>query len=183
MAIAASKFALYQGRTMSAAPTPEELLARQEAEVARLKRETEIAEAVLRGMRVMRPAPAAIRGPIEPRTGYAADPQVSVPKTPRRGRQPGAISHQWRDTLAMLYMNYPHGFTEYNAATAANAAGLPNVRPKDAADRMIAYVQLGYVEVPEDDENKFRVAEYAVNKYGFQKKGGPKTEDQGPPAP
>ena len=84
----------------------------------------------------------------------------------RAGRQPGAISHQWRNILGMLYMAYPDGFTEYNVVTAAKSEGLENLRPKDALDRLRNYMTHGYTEYAGD---KFVVTEFAAQKYDFRR--------------
>jgi hypothetical protein len=150
--------------------TPAAKIASQEAKIARLRHELEIAEAVLSGMN------AVVMAAVEPsvQVGITGRVDSFVSDNPLRGvsirasagRQPGAISHQWRDTLGFLYMNYPDGFTEHNAAAAANAAGLPNVRPKDAWGRMKLYEQHNYVEKCGDA--KLKVTDFAVQKYGFR---------------
>lgn len=156
--------------------SPAAKIAAQETVVARLRRDLEIAEAELRGMKAMLPA-----APTAP-TASSDVWERGIPKLkdallgPTKGRQPGAISRQWRETLAMLRMNYPFpgGFTEYNAATAAQAAGLPNVRPKDALDRLTAYLSHGYVERLAD--GKWLVTDLAAKKYRFPDKGAPTGE-------
>jgi hypothetical protein len=162
--------------------TPVAKIKAQEATVERLRRELEIAEAVLIGMRAMlSPPPKApmTNGPDKsedvwrdlPRLWNEASAKTKGAST--KGRQPGAISRPWRDTLAMLWMNYPfpEGFTEYNAATAAQSAGLPNVGPKEALERMKSYVVHNYVErLP---TGKWRVTDHMVKKYGFSNKGAP----------
>ena len=159
--------------------SPAAKIVAQEAEVARLRRDLEIAEAELRGMKAMLPtAPTAPVG--HPEVWERGLPKLREAMVGRtKGRQPGAISRQWRDTLAMLRMNYPfpEGFTEYSAATAAQAAGLPNVRPKDALDRLTAYLSHGYVERLAD--GKWLVTDLAAKKYGFLDKGAPTGEPIG----
>jgi hypothetical protein len=140
----------------------------QKGEVARLKRELEIAEAVLRGMQSMLPSgPAATSTDEVWRVGFGrlAKAMNGDRQKQTKGRQPGAISHQWRDTLRMLHMNYPDGFTEYSAAIAAHENGLPNVKPRDALDRLTSYRTYNYVENAAD--GKWRVTNLAVEKYGF----------------
>jgi hypothetical protein len=173
---------------------PSSKVAAQEAEVERLRRQLEIAEAVLRGMRAMLPdGPTSL-----PTLNTARQVNLSThqqateaarPTTGFKGRQPGAISHQWRDTLHFLYLTYRDGFTEHNAARAAQEAGLSNVRARDALDRMKAYISLNYIEEYED---KFRVTEFAVQKYGFDRKEnepssgfavGSDAADEGAPPP
>ena len=166
---------------------PQAKISAQEAEVARLRHDLELAEAVLRGMlAVVEPSnrpPAPIIGrvasivPTPNRPLSGASMKASAGEfVSYRGRQPGAISRQWRDTLAMLRMNYPfpEGFTEYSAATAAQAAGLPNVRPKDALDRLTAYLSHGYVERLAD--GKWVVTDLAAKKYGFSDRGASTSE-------
>jgi hypothetical protein len=151
--------------------TPAAKIASQEAKIARLRHELEIAEAVLSGMNavVMTVVEPSDQMSITGRVGsYVSDNPVRGASTKAStGRQPGAISHQWRDTLALLWKNYPfpQGFTEYNAATAAQAAGLPNVGPKIALNRMTAYLSHGYVERLPD--GKWRVTNFTAEKYGF----------------
>jgi hypothetical protein len=162
---------------------PHPLIRAKESEIERRRRELELMEAELRGMRAMLAPPADSRdAPVVQTLQTAlATGGVAAATEPRRGRQPGAISHQWRDTLAMLWMNYPYpqGFTEYNAATAAQAAGLPNVRPADALERMTAYMNHGYVERLPD--GKWRVTDLTANKYRFSDKGAPPGSAAGPP--
>src|SRR5271166_6449939 len=98
--------------------TPAAKIAAQEAEVARLRRDLEIAEAVLRGMHMIATQNQSpiIAQTAELRLNAAreADQELDrIRSEVRKGRQPGAISHQWRDTLHMLHMNYRDGFTEY----------------------------------------------------------------------
>jgi hypothetical protein len=144
----------------------------QKGEVARLRRELEIAEAVLRGMQSM--LPADLSTPRPPRVSDDAwidgmrklATNINSERLQQtKGRQPGAISHQWRDTLRMLFMNYPDGFTEYNATIAAHENNLPNVKPRDALDRLMSYMTHNYVERVAD--GRWRVTDYAVQKYGF----------------
>lgn len=155
-------------------------IAAQEAEVVRLRRELELAEAVLRGMRAILPEQRSSAGSDE--IWNKAAPILSEASNAERmkGRQKGAISHPWRDALHILHMNYRDGFSEFNASAAANAAGLPNVRPKDALERLRAYLPLNYVEVV---GGKFRVTDFAVQKYGFDRPRmeAPSTEEEEAP--
>jgi hypothetical protein len=160
--------------------TPAAKIASQEARIARLRHELEIAEAVLSGMKAVvmtvaeQPDSVSITGAD---SSFVSDkPLRGVLTKASTGRQPGAISRQWRDTLALLWKNYPfpQGFTEYDAATAAQAAGLPNVGPKIALNRMTAYLSHGYVERLPD--GKWRVADLTAKKYQFSDKGAPTSE-------
>jgi hypothetical protein len=160
--------------------TPAAKIASQEAKIAHLRHELELAEAVLSGMK------AVAMMVVEPSdsvsiTGGAGSfasnkPLREAPTKVSAGRQPGAISHQWRDTLSLLWENYPfpQGFTEYDAATAAQTAGLPNVEPKVALNRMMAYLSHGYVERLPD--GKWRVTDLTAKKYGFSDKRAPTSE-------
>jgi hypothetical protein len=155
----------------------------KEAQIEAKEQELVLLKAELRGMLAITDAMAASprlsQIPTSQVSSAAADPTDGVAeRPPQRGRQPGAISHQWRDTLAMLWMNYPfpEGFTEYNAATAAQASGLPNVKPKDALERMTAYLNHGYVERLSD--GKWRVTDLTAQKYRFSNKGAPSSEPE-----
>jgi hypothetical protein len=157
------------------------LIQAKEAAIEAKEKELELLKAELRGMEAVADAMASHSGPSLGITRPAAqkmapDHDASSERPTQKGRQPGAISHQWRDTLAMLWMNYPYpqGFTEYNAATAAQAAGLPHVKPKDALERMTAYISHGYVERLPD--GKWRVTNLTAKKYGFSTKGAPTGE-------
>jgi hypothetical protein len=142
----------------------------QEAKVSSLRkkeeearRERELEEAVLRGMRLMSAghSPTADAEP-------SSYPQFTMGATimRRRGRQPGAISRQWRDTLRFLYEKCPSGFGIDEVVGAAHRYDLPNVRNRDAEERMRSYLQIGYVE---QSDWGYRVSESAALKYGFSR--------------
>jgi hypothetical protein len=137
---------------MSADFSPAAKIAAQEADVARLRRELELAEAVLRGMKAMLPAAATLPAPVKSVQDVVWDKSLrelaksTSPTQPAKGRQPGAISQQWRSTLCRLLITRPEGFADDEAAAAAISEGLPNIRAKDAADRLSSYLAHGYVE-------------------------------------
>src|ERR1700722_18353051 len=97
------------------------LIQEKEAAIEAKEKELELLKAELRGMEAVADAMAKSTD-LYPHLATSAPSTGTIgERPPQKGRQPGAISHQWRDTLAMLWMNYPYpqGFTEYNAATAA----------------------------------------------------------------
>jgi hypothetical protein len=152
---------------------PNQILAEQEAKVADLRKTADRAvrlfeteEAVLRGMRLMletqdEPGMGSLFGPSRS-ASVIKHYQAVVDSAARRGRQPGAISHQWRNALGNLHKGFPGGFTIAEVVGAAHHAGLPNVKDRDAEERMRSYLELGYVERV---DGGFRVSELAANKY------------------
>jgi hypothetical protein len=151
------------------------MLAAQEAKAADLRRKAneavraaDVEEAVLRGMREAFDAIEGIKsfladGHSRP---YETGIQTSVLSAPRRGRQPGAISHQWRETLRFLYANCPDGFSIDEVVGAAHRFDLPNVRDRDAEERMRSYIQIGYID---QRDRLYRVSDAAASKYGFKR--------------
>jgi hypothetical protein len=152
-----------------------EILAEQEAKVADLRKRADEAarlaereEDVLRGMRLM----ARVGSEDEPflvQSSLSASERNLLHKggvSLRRGRQPGAISREWRNALKNLHNGCPGGFSISEAVGAAHHVGLPNVKDRDAEDRMRAYLELGYVERV---EGGYRVSELAAQKYGFSR--------------
>jgi hypothetical protein len=145
-----------------------QILAEQEAKVADLRKKLEREEAVLDGMRLVADATPArnefFHGALSatPHSGLAEATKNAL----RRGRQPGAISREWRDTLRFLYARCPYGFSIDQVVGAAHTFNLPNVKDRDAEERMRAYLQNGYVE---KSEVGYRVSESAALKYGFDR--------------
>lgn len=82
-----------------------------------------------------------------------------------KGRQHGAISHRWRDIIESLYISFPEGFHCNQVVDAAKSHGADKLSPSAAEARMAAYIKSKYVEKIKD---KFRITEYASNKYGFK---------------
>ena len=151
------------------------MLAAQEAKAADLRRKAneasraaDMEEAVLRGMREAFEAIEGLKsfpGGERPKQGVTLFQTTVEP--PRRGRQPGAISHQWRETLRFLYENCPDEFSIDEVVGAAHRFDLPNVRDRDAEERMRAYLQNGYVELA--GSGGYRVSEAVAIKYGFSR--------------
>jgi hypothetical protein len=154
---------------MSDDSSPAAKIAAQETAVARLRHELELAEAVLSGMKAMLPAvstlPATAISPQnavwERGLGQLAKSTLTI--RPAKGRQPGAISQQWRNALCRLLLTSPDGFDEDEASAAAIREGLPNIRPKDAADRLSSYLAHEYVErLP---NGNWRITDLFAQKY------------------
>jgi hypothetical protein len=79
-----------------------------------------------------------------------------------KGRQPGAISQQWRSILVEVADRFPAGASDDGITTIARSFGLDNTRPKDVRDRMNAYQAHGYVE---STPSGWRVTGTAVEKF------------------
>jgi hypothetical protein len=136
-------------------------LRRKEEEV---RRERELEDAVLRGMRLM------VSGD-QPFSSDAVLPDsieigVDTLVAPRRGRQPGAISREWRNTLQSLYQSAPVPFTSTDVYTMAHVNGLPNVGLREAENRIRAYLDLGYLNRA---GSGYQVSDLVVKKYGFSR--------------
>jgi hypothetical protein len=67
-------------------------------------------------------------------------------KSQRGGRQPGAISNEWREILGRVAAVYPEGATAEDIASFGPAIGLANLRPRDARQQAEKYIGLGYFE-------------------------------------
>jgi hypothetical protein len=119
-----------------------------------LRRERELEEAVLRGMRLMsdREQPDVVV--VQAKVGSAA--------LPRKGRQPGAISREWRDTLRELFLLGPFSISE--VVEAAHRNGLPHIQERTAEERMRVHIAIGYVEAVGRD---YAVTDFFAKKYGF----------------
>lgn len=64
----------------------------------------------------------------------------------RKGRQPGAISREWRQILRRLAVHYRDGATADDIAAYGPAIGLPNLSARDARQQAKKYVAHGYFE-------------------------------------
>jgi hypothetical protein len=148
-------------------------IAARETDVERLRRELEIAEAKLRGMKELRDAL------LGPSATVALQAQTTVPTSSglpklgfRGGRQPGAISQLWRRILSDLYwgqgMDTPSigaTFDLQRVVSAAQKHGI-RLRPSEAEARLSHYETFDYVgRVPDG----FRVSLNAAIKFGFEK--------------
>jgi hypothetical protein len=132
-----------------------------------LRRERELEEAVLRGMRLM-VQQSGQEGSLVG-LGSLLNPSVSPEvvkefeaRTARRGRQPGAISREWRDTLRELFLFGPFGIPE--VVKAAHRHGLPHITERTAEERMRVHIAIGYVEAAGKD---YAVTDSFAKKYGF----------------
>ena len=144
--------------------SPAAKIAAQEAEVARLRHELELAEAVLRGMNAMLPTATTLVPDAAWDRGIKLLSKSQLSSRPAlKGRQPGAISQQWRNVLCYLLITHADGFSDDEAAGAAIREGLPNIRPKDAADRLNSYLVHEYVERLQS--GNWRITDLFAKKY------------------
>jgi hypothetical protein len=80
-----------------------------------------------------------------------------------KGRQPGAISREWREILRRVAIHYPEGATPDDIAAYGATVGLHNLSPRDARQRAKKYVSLGYFEASGD---RYRVTAQARERFG-----------------
>jgi hypothetical protein len=151
------------------------IIAAQEAKVADLRkkadeaaRAAETEEAVLRGMKLIMNQAAGMGSLLSPPgpPALVKQYQTGVDRAAKRGRQPGAISHEWRNALGILHKGFPGGFNIQEVVSVAHNVGLPNVKERDAEERMRSYLQLGYVE---RIDRGYSVSELVARKYGFSR--------------
>lgn len=82
----------------------------------------------------------------------------------RGGRQPGAISKEWREILKRVLAAYPDGALVEDIAAFGPAIGLNNLRPRDARQQAEKYVDLGYFERIGE---RYRVTDAAKARFGI----------------
>jgi hypothetical protein len=150
--------------------TPLDLISEREQTAAQMRRDLEVYEATTEGMRLMlaavrpRPSPTPQR-PMA--TGNGAPASAAIPvRSPSGGRPPGAISQNWRGVLYHLHGAYKkpgRGFSPDGLAKCAVAFGLPNLRPKDAKNRIANYIDHGYIE--RGDMDDYFVTDYAIDRF------------------
>ena len=94
-----------------------------------------------------------------------------------RGRQPGAISKQWRRVLLAAAARHPNGANDLELAYLAHKEGLNNARARDVRSRMAEYEAHGYVQPV---SNGWRVTPHAIAKFGSESPddGSDSTEDE-----
>jgi hypothetical protein len=164
----------------------------REAQIAQLRRNLEIAEAELRGMKLMRDQ---IVGGMPKRfraaelghfsvSGSASGKNKSSSGGYRGGRQPGAISNTWKSILSDAWHECGDvGFMESKLVAFAARHGI-NLKPSDARGRMLSYAAYSYVEENPDHAGMWRVTQHAADKFGFNtdplKNETPSTEAPGP---
>jgi predicted DsbA family dithiol-disulfide isomerase len=141
-------------------------IAAREAEIERLRRDLEIAEAKLRGMKELRDQ---ILG-TQPAVGQVFHLQAhsgkfniagAEIKATHSGRQPGAISKRWRKILSDLYRQ--DLFDESVIIDTAEKHGL-NLKHSSARLQMAVYTNHGYVEAK---AGGWRVTPTAATKFNF----------------
>jgi hypothetical protein len=153
-------------------------IASKEAQVERLRRDLEIAEAELRGMKLMRDQfliphkPAHVPPVVAGRfsiSGSASGGKIASTSGYRGGRQPGAISNTWKAILADAWRTRGgKGFMEGNLVALAETYGV-NLKPSDARNRLVSYAAHNYVEENPDYPGMWRVTVHAAQKFGFDK--------------
>lgn len=158
----------------------------REAEVERLRRDLEIAEAQLRGMKELRDqilgtkvqdsAPAKAYHH-QGDTGRFNVNGSKAKLSYRGGRQRGAISKEWRAILATLYSL--NSFDETMIISTAKDHDI-NLKHSNARLQMAAYKGHGYVE---DKDGHWNVTDFAARKFGFlreaNKNEAPTSEPEG----
>jgi hypothetical protein len=90
---------------------------------------------------------------------------VEPPENKRGGRQPGAISKQWRTILNDILDNQPVDIE--GIVLLAVRHGL-ELQHGSALSRMRHYIELGYVE--DAGEGRYRVTSEAVNRFGLRRR-------------
>ena len=144
-------------------------IAARETEVEQLRRDLEIAEAKLRGMKELRDKILGTKV-TESATGREFRRSVSPY---RSGRQPGAISKEWRAILAKLYsLNW---FDESMIINIAKEHDI-NLKHSNARLQMAAYKGHGYVE---GADGHWNVTESAARKFGFLREANEKEAPTG----
>jgi hypothetical protein len=166
---------------MENVPHIDDAISAREAKVERLRRELEIEEAELRGMKLMRDhfaQASAARSPVAfhaRRTQslgealIASREKESVQPGYKGGRQPGAISKSWRLILSELYWDgaapgqIGATFDVQRVIYAAQKRGI-QLRPSEVSTRMAHYETFDYVgSVP----GGWRVSMAAAERFGF----------------
>ncbi len=129
-----------------------------------LVRKDDILAAELRGLElalsVLKPSEARLRSNVS----------VNAKASVSRGRQPGSITRKWRDVLAAFYAQSAI-FGEQDIINAGRELSL-SMKPSDARGRLESFEQNEYIETI--DEGRYRVTEYAAEKFGFEGHGQPK---------
>lgn len=159
-------------------------IATKEAEILELRRNLEIAEAELRGMKLMRDQIVSGKvsrisaefGRFFVTESALGSKSLSSPKGYRGGRQPGAISNTWKAILAEAWhTGGDAGFMESELVAFAMHHGI-NLKPSDARSRMLSYAAYNYVEENPDRAGMWRVTQHAAAKFGFNREHPMKKE-------
>jgi hypothetical protein len=156
-----------------------------EAEINRLRHDLEIAEAELRGMKMLRdkllnPLERQPIGELAPSSSSKAGVLLEQMARYRGGRQPGAISKEWRAILGDLYQytRLGVGFDENSVIAAAKKREI-NLKHSDARLRMISYKEHGYIESIGGIDGHWNVTDFAAKKFGFKENETPTIELEG----
>jgi hypothetical protein len=151
---------------MPESPEIDAAIATREAHVAKMRRELEIAEAELRGMKLLRDQ--IVGRHVASRAAVILDRVRTRPPTYTGGRQPGSISKTWRQIYSDLFYGVGSGnwFSESQLIGYALKRGV-ELRPKDAKERLQAHAQHGLVEEDPFSPNYWRVTDVSARTFGF----------------
>jgi hypothetical protein len=138
------------------------------------QRRVEIADARLQALEQaaeLRPLASSVpRTPVIRGGGFGATAQMAAGGGGHKGRQPGAISKNWKSILLAMTLRHPAGATEQDIVGIAQDEGiddLKNLRPRDAARQMRKYQELGYVEKAHALLGTWRITEAACRRFNI----------------
>ena len=143
---------------------PRKLIEAQRRKVAELLSVAEREKSVLAGMEAIAEAydqagrPAKSLSPTSPQISSSPDPTPVGP-----GRQPGAISQDWRNVLAAVGR---HSFTDADLQAYAQGTLRRAIRAADAKRRREAYQANGLIE-DAGDGLRYRISDRAAEKLGI----------------
>jgi hypothetical protein len=143
-------------------------IADKRAAVDRLRAELRSAEielaaferaAQLRPDKATHPGPASSKG-----GGFFLD--TEAPEA-RRGRQPGAISHEWRRVLELIISRLGGSATPEQIAALGGEVGLPTLTAALVRQRMTLYQSYSHDYVRLASDGKYHVTNKAVERFGL----------------
>lgn len=129
-----------------------------ELKVADLRRQLELAEAELRGMKTLRDSMLA--------NAHGTTHQLLPDTGHKGGRQPGAISQTWRHILSDIYWTHQMlggAMSVLDILNIAKRCGL-SLRPSDVEGRMQHYSNFNYVA---QTPFGYKVTDVAAKRFGF----------------
>ena len=143
-------------------------------------REILIEETQIAGMKVLRNQLFDNKSQNKEKENNAPD----APQIKQKGRQPGAISSQWRHILSDSYHDFARKWFPESALTSIAIRYDIKLKPTDARNRLIGYRVHNYVEEDISVHGTWRVTETCAKKFGFfekrlEKDKAPKAEAKG----